>query len=261
MINDARKRQDLILACLLTAGFYDRAALADRFGVTPYAIDKDVAALRAARPGLFGRVSMGRLKAEAKDGAKVPAGTSAEEVAETLLGEDFFRVEAEPRPDPSPDVMRAVIAAVRESKVMTFIYHSPDGATARRVRTASPHAVVSADGRLHARAYDHDDRRFKDFVLGRMESAAVQDVSATGRDHDEEWNAFDDIILRVTHPDPLAAARIARDLGAEEGVERRIRVRRALRPYVEPVYRVGRYGKGSSVEMTIEPSDLPGKEV
>lgn len=253
---DSGRRIDLLIGCLAVTGRIIRREAAAALGVSADSVDKDVQLIKAIMPDQTRLMARGSLPAPLGVEA-MPDGVGVADVLRVVLGERFVAVEIEPRPDPDLSVAKVVADAVREGRVMSCRYVSPSAeASVGSERRISPHTVVDADGRLHARAYDHADGRFKDFVLGRMSAARLEGPSTVPADRDDEWNEIVDLVLEVDHPDVDTALLIAREIGADPStLTRRISCRKALVSYVEPVHRTGRYARESAVRIRRDGAD------
>jgi predicted DNA-binding transcriptional regulator YafY len=95
-------------------------------------------------------------------------------------------------------------------------------------RTIEPHALGHDGFRWHARAFDHDNRDFRDFVLGRVSKPKLGNKAASNPKDDTEWHSSIDLII-APHPEltPAQAQAISIDYGIR-GPTAHIRVRRAL---------------------------------
>lgn len=101
---------------------------------------------------------------------------------------------------PDPRVFSLIVRAAKEGKVIQVLYRSMNN-PAPHVRTLSPHSVVRAGRRWHARAYCHEVQEFRDFALGRVSQPTLLDDSTRekGEDEDEAWNTLVSVRLSP-HP-------------------------------------------------------------
>lgn len=146
-----------------------------------------------------------------------------------------------PRREVDLNVLRAIVAAIRENRSVDVLYQSmnpnrPDPAW----RRISPHAFGHDGLRWHSRAFCADEARFKDFLLPRILEVGTFGESAEKSDADWAWNNFFAITL-TPHPklsDSQKAA-VAKDYGFadDQGV---LSVRYAMLFYV--VRRLGLLG-------------------
>jgi predicted DNA-binding transcriptional regulator YafY len=132
----------------------------------------------------------------------------------------------------SPAVFAIVRYAAQQRIALQMTYRSmssPQGS----VRLVFPHSVVRAPRRWHMRAWCCATEEFRDFVLARVQTAQLVDVTVSKAvDDDAVWNRLVDLVL-IAHP-KLTVEQQA--LIAEEyfpgASARRLRVREALAGYV-----------------------------
>lgn len=124
-----------------------------------------------------------------------------------------------PRRDINPDVLRAVLSAVRDRKSVDVHYQSmskerPDPAW----RRITPHAFGYDGFRWHVRAYCHVTDRFKDFLLPRI--LDVGDMGDGGAEpvDDALWQERFGVKIGP-HPDLTASQKavVAKDYSMEGG--------------------------------------------
>jgi hypothetical protein len=131
-----------------------------------------------------------------------------------------------------PDYVRALLAAaeLRESCRLTYQSMTSTGASERIV---CPHAVVKASGRYHVRAFDFARKRFIDFSLSRVLSAApLPDSPPVPASLDDDWHALVEVEF-VPHPRLSTSQRttVAREYGMKTGALAKT-VRRAMLFYL-----------------------------
>ena len=147
---------------------------------------------------------------------------------ETMLGV-VPAFDATPLPERKIDafVLRALMRAMREGRALDIAYQSMSRPQPVR-RTIEPHALAHDGFRWHARAFDHDNGDFRDFVLGRMSKPKLAGAAMSKPKDDTEWHGFIDIII-APHPGltPAQAQAISIDYGIR-GPTATIAVRRAL---------------------------------
>lgn len=130
------------------------------------------------------------------------------------------------------DVLRSLLACVRESHSIEILYQSMSSVHPEPSwRRISPHAFGSDGLRWHARAYCHIDGKFKDFILSRcLKTRAPGHWSGDASD-DQSWNSHFSVLLT---PNPQLNASqqeiIAEDYGMENGCVA-VSVRRAMLYY------------------------------
>ena len=128
------------------------------------------------------------------------------------------------------DILRIVVAAIRQSEAIEIRYQSLSRPEPRW-RWIAPHAVAFDGFRWHTRAFCLTDQSFKDFLLSRIleiRGSRESDVLAEG---DIDWNT--QVTLEIGPHPALSEAQarvIALDYAMSEG-KAKIKVRRALLNY------------------------------
>lgn len=139
---------------------------------------------------------------------------------------------------PSPDrivkaeTFRKVLEAIRETLDMEIEYQSMTRPQPMR-RWIAPRAIASDGFRWHIRAYCFQDKKFKDFVFGRISMLGSTRVSEVPALNDTEWNT--DIELTIGPNPNLDEGRrrgIELDYGMRDGITTLI-VREALVQYMK----------------------------
>ena len=126
-----------------------------------------------------------------------------------------------------PEVLREVLAAIREKNALQITYQSmsrPEP-TARWIE---PHALAFDGFRWHARAFCQNDQVFKDFLLSRIVEVAEQGTVTSEPSVDEAWHT--EVVLEIgPHPELSDNQRraIEMDYGMMDG-KAHIAVRKAL---------------------------------
>lgn len=129
------------------------------------------------------------------------------------------------------DIMREVLAALREQRVVTLYYHAKTGA---RMRDFSPNQLIFASNRYHIRGFCHSTERFLDFVLSRITHAEPSDREWVSSHDDRHWNTYELLSFRSNPelpPEAIEALKYDYQLD-EEGVFK-LTCRHALKTYVE----------------------------
>ena len=90
--------------------------------------------------------------------------------------------------------LRTMLHAIRERRTVEINYQSMSAATAT-ARKISPHAIAFDGFRWHARAFCHQHRDYRDFVLARILGVATEDVFETGPEADLDWNTYIEAII------------------------------------------------------------------
>ncbi|KAB2858536.1 MAG: WYL domain-containing protein [Bauldia sp.] len=127
----------------------------------------------------------------------VNVGTLAPEDAMLGMAPPF---DATPVPERAVDpfVLRAVLWAVRHRGALDVAYQSMSRPGAAR-RIIEPHAFAHDGFRWHARAFDRETSKFRDFVLGRMTKPKRAGDARSVPEDDVDWRSF--VRLRIApHP-------------------------------------------------------------
>ena len=127
----------------------------------------------------------------------------------------------------NPEVLRNVLAAIRENNALQVTYQSmsrPDPSA----RWVEPHAIAFDGFRWHARAFCQNDNVFKDFLLSRIVEVGGTGPATADPSSDEAWTT--EVVLEIgPHPELSDTQRraIEMDYGMVDG-RAQIPVRRAL---------------------------------
>lgn len=124
------------------------------------------------------------------------------------------------------DVIRAILG-----KLSLEIYYFSIHSATERWRWITPHALAHDGYRWHVRAWCHEDKDYKDFVLGRISKArSLSDVGVPSKP-DEEWTTWVKLRLRPHHNlDPVQRKAIEHDYAMKNG-SATLRVRKAMLGY------------------------------
>ena len=126
-----------------------------------------------------------------------------------------------------PEVLRDVLAAIREAAALQVAYQSmsrPEPSA----RWIEPHALAFDGFRWHARAFCQNDKVFKDFLLSRIVEVGEQADASSAAENDADWHS--EIILEIgPHPElsDTQTRAIEMDYGMVDG-KAEIVVRKAL---------------------------------
>ncbi len=150
-----------------------------------------------------------------------------------------------PYRDIDVSIFRTVYLAVLKQKWIEIQYQSMASEKVK-VRTVAPHTFSSDGYRWHMRAYDFESNEFRDFVLGRIVSAAdisidaSVEVSQWGKDADRAWSEIVDLIIEP-HPGLTSDQRkiVESDFQMEDG-RVQFKVRNAHLFYVMQQFRLSR---------------------
>lgn len=131
-----------------------------------------------------------------------------------------------------PEVLRAMLACVRESSSVEIRYQSMSAKRPHPLwRRISPHAFGSDGLRWHVRAFCHTDNKFKDFILSRCLEARSPETGGTSSANDVFWKSIFPVRLK---PNPRLGSPqqsiIVEDFGMKNG-ETVVPVRQALLYY------------------------------
>lgn len=129
-----------------------------------------------------------------------------------------------------PAILRDLLSATRDKRSLHIHYQSLTRADARW-RWITPHAFASDGHRWHVRAFCHQDRIFKDFLLPRFLGIEKDGDAGAAPSADTVWEEFVEVKL-VPHPQMSPSQRrvVALDFGMEsESVS--VKVRLALLYY------------------------------
>lgn len=192
-------------------GSLQREDLILRFGLSPAQATADIARLRERLgPGIVYDVS-GRAYVPTDALTDPPTGATGLLAELRLIAERIIDRAAGILASPPPvevaaamvrsvdaDVLRSVIRAIRERKVIETTYVSFQRPEVMR-RRLSPHALVFDGFRWHARAHDATDGGFKDFLLSRLSEPAVGGEAVATAETDAAWQAWH-LLRIVPHP-------------------------------------------------------------
>ena len=161
-----------------------------------------------------------------------------------------------PRP-PTPAVAREIVRAIANRLSLEVQYRSlHSGSDAWR--QLSPVALAKADGRWHARAWDHAASAFKDFVLSRMVRTRNPQPTPGGIPPDSDWHTWVRVSIRPHRRLNEGQRRAVEHDYAMKGGQLVFAERKALLPYTLALYRLTPDHEGPSqleaeVSNTTEP--------
>lgn len=147
----------------------------------------------------------------------------------------------------SPPALAAVTKAIRDRQDLDLKYQSLRRSSLTR-RWIAPHALAYDGVRWHIRAWCHEERQFRDFVLTRVQDVYGSRTSEVDPTSDLQWTTPAMIILR---PRSGLSRRQHEAVSAEYGMKRgmlRIQTREALVFYFARQLRL------------LESSDHPGEQ-
>lgn len=216
-------------------GLFRRADLAARFTISPQQASADISTYLALAP--MNAVFDSARKEYRRSVAFAPLfpRDALRWMAEAVEDGDravipLERLDLPPRAA-SPDTLALIAEAYAKRRALTIRYQSLTTARPTK-RVICPHHVVDTGERLHTRAWDARSGEFRDFLVARIRTAALdEDHPWIGEDADTEWHQAVDVEL-APH-DGLSPSQqdiIALDFCMKNG-RTLIRVRRALLLY------------------------------
>ncbi|HEY3798532.1 MAG TPA: WYL domain-containing protein [Caulobacteraceae bacterium] len=132
-------------------------------------------------------------------------------------------------------LLRDLMAAMRERCSVEILYQSmspsrPD----LQWRRISPHALATDGLRWHLRAFCHEDRLFKDFILSRCGGLRAPAPAAALPSDDADWQSWFEVVL-TPNPElsPGQRAAVADEYAMTERKEAHLSARRAMLYYVK----------------------------
>jgi len=151
----------------------------------------------------------------------------------TLIATPEPNLSAVQLPDRSvrPEVIREVLRACRTQSCLKIIYASMQNPQWHE-RMISPHTLVYTGFRWHVRAYCHQSKQFKDFLLSRIDrTPVVVAIESVDPAQDQQWH--EEIVLTLI-PNPklneAQKALVEKDFGMPDG-RLQIPVKKALAHY------------------------------
>lgn len=104
---------------------------------------------------------------------------------------------------PNPRVFSRISEAIRLKRALEISYMSMREPLPHK-RIISPHSLVQAGRRWHARAYSDEHKQFRDYALGRIVSAKILDQIAEKQESDDLAWVRQVRVRLVAHPDLTA---------------------------------------------------------
>ena len=151
----------------------------------------------------------------------------------TLIATPEPNLAAVQLPDRSvrPEVIREVLRACRNQNTLKMMYASMQNPQWHE-RIISPHTLVYTGFRWHVRAYCHQSKQFKDFLLSRIDrTPVVVAIESVDPAQDQQWH--EEIVLTLI-PNPKLnssqQALVEKDFGMPDG-RLQIPVKKALAHY------------------------------
>jgi hypothetical protein len=221
--------------CLFWRGELQRADLIDAFGINPIQAAKDFRTYMERYPGNM-EYNKSRRRYLPLPGF-IPKLIEPETLDEfTELDSPLIPVANWPLPNrrATPQVLQAVVTAVRERQKIEVQYQSMSGEKPTW-RWLSPHAFASDGERWHVRAYCHTRNEFRDFVLGRILATRHVKISEVEPSGDHDWTTFIDVLVTPNPklaPDKRQAIALEYDLPSKN-LEATLRLRQSMLFYVK----------------------------
>lgn len=226
-------------------GSLNRADIREQFGVSAPQASADIADYMALAPGNL--VYDGSLKCYLASDDFTPRllapsadlylrGLTEGPIAVGQSGGENPEFATTPIPGRSVDaqILRTLLAAMRRQASVEILYQSMSPSRpAAQWRWITPHGLASDGLRWHLRAYCHDARTFKDFVLSRVRGTRSFGEGGPGKSRDVDWNTSTEVRL-VPNPDLSAEQQSAVDWDYKMGGTGvlTLEVRRALLYYL-----------------------------
>jgi hypothetical protein len=218
-------------------GWVRRADLCGRFKISIPQASADLAAYMRLNPSAISYDGSSKRYIAAGDMAcrlKTPAFEDALNFISTSVHisqgiDQVVRIDLPSRHIPI-DAARDVIQAIAGTRSLEIYYFSIHSAT-ERWRKVSPHALAHDGYRWHTRAWCHEDKDYKDFVLGQIsKTRSLTDVGSPSK-KDEDWSTWVNIHFRPHHQLTLVQRKaIEHDYAMKNG-RATLRVRKAMLSY------------------------------
>ncbi|MDB5800583.1 MAG: hypothetical protein JWL63_1522 [Rhodocyclales bacterium] len=229
------KRMQHIERCLLWRGELQRADLINEFGINPIQASNDFRAYLSRFPDSM--EYNGKLK------RYVPLRTFTPKLITPTTLDEFVSMSSPsvpvavwplPNRNASPEVLQAMISAVRDRKKIEVLYQSMTGEQPNW-RFLSPHAFASDNDRWHVRAYCHSRNEFRDFVLGRILVTRHIKPSDAVSTTDTDWHTMIEVLIT---PNPGLQPEQRRAIAAEyvlppDSLELTMKIRKSMLFYLK----------------------------
>jgi predicted DNA-binding transcriptional regulator YafY len=242
------RRLEFIEFRLFWEGGVNRADLMDAFGISVPQASKDLSLYQEQAPGnvVYDKRAKRYVASEAFkplfldsdpdayfSKLRAIADGSSDSGASWLANPPGVDVALTPKRDVDRQVLRAILAAVRDRQSVEILYQSMNKARPDPSwRRITPHAMGYDGLRWHVRAYSHDEDGYRDFLLPRALQARAPGAPGASAEGDQLWHQ--DFKLEIApHPGltPSQKKVVAKDFGMAGG-KRVISVRHAMLFYV-----------------------------
>lgn len=180
-------------------GWFRRVDLMQRFGIRMQHVSADIAEYIRLNHGSLIYDRRKKLYS-AKPGMRLIFGAPTMVEALALLGPrednlgpwvDYVRL---PERKLDPYIVQGVFRAVASKRSIKVQYASLHSKSFRW-RWITPHAFASDGYRWHVRAFCHEERSFKDFVIGRIARIGTDGEPAATAADDQDWKGISTIEL------------------------------------------------------------------
>jgi predicted DNA-binding transcriptional regulator YafY len=243
------RRLEFIEFRLFWEGGVNRADLIDAFGISVPQASKDLSLYQEQAPGNVEYdkrakryVASERFKPLFLDSdpdayfsrlRAIADGSAADSGASWLANPPGVDVALTPRREVDRQVLRAVLAAIRDGQSVEILYQSMNKASPDPSwRRITPHAMGYDGLRWHVRAFSHDEDRFRDFLLPRALQFRAPGAPGASAEDDRLWHQQFKLEI-APHPGLTASQKkvVAKDFGMAGG-KGIISVRHAMLFYV-----------------------------
>lgn len=186
-----RQRLRYLEALAYWKGSFRRADLLDRFDIGIQRVSDDIQEYLRRNPEALVYDRNEKLYRATTDMKPIFGQVDLEEALgllgkrEAAAGPWFDRVTL-PARQMKPRVLQLLFRAVATNRSIHVRYASLNSATFRW-RWLTPHAFAHDGYRWHVRAFCHEERKFKDFVIGRISDTDVFGEPAASARDDLEW--------------------------------------------------------------------------
>lgn len=196
-----RQRLQYLEALAYWRGSFRRSDLLERFDIGIQRVSDDIRDYLRLNPKalLYDR---NRKLYRAAHGMKPIFGRMDLDEALSLLGErapesgPWFDRVTFPTRHVDPQVLQMVFRAAASNRSIHVKYASLNSATFRW-RWITPHAFANDGYRWHVRAFCHEARSYKDFVIGRISATRELGAPAAAAKGDREWVEITRICLKA----------------------------------------------------------------
>lgn len=186
-----RQRLRYLEAFVYWRGSFRRADLLHRFDIGVQRVSDDIREYMRLNPGAMVYDRNEKLYRATPNMQPIFEQKNLEEAIELLPTRDpnagpwFDRVNLPVR-QMAPKVVQQLFRTVAANKSIEVRYASLNSATFRW-RWITPHAFAHDGYRWHVRAFCHDERQFKDFVIGRMSECRNTGMPGASPKDDADW--------------------------------------------------------------------------